>query len=107
MLVAHAGLAGAVAAGRRLFCVSRTPFILASGADVEAVNAADVFAHDGASATFGIGEGVELLGGSVSLSGPGATELLEVLPTSLIIRAETAGASSFGWLLDELGREWP
>ena len=89
------------------FVVSRTPFILASGVDVEAVNAADVFALDGASATFGVGEDVELLGGSVSLSGPGATELLEVLPASLIIRAETAGASSFGWLLDELGREWP
>lgn len=89
------------------FVVSRTPFILASGADVEAVNAAEVFAHDEASATFGVGEEVELLGGSVSLSGPGATELLDVLPTSLIIRAETAGASSFGWLLDELDREWP
>ncbi|WP_241149609.1 AraC family transcriptional regulator [Pseudomonas viridiflava] len=89
------------------FVVSRTPFILASGPDIEAVNAADVFALDGASATFGVGEEVELLGGSVSLSGPGATELLDVLPTSLIIRAETAGASSFGWLLDELGREWP
>ena len=89
------------------FVVSRTPFILASGVDVEAVNAADVFALDGASATFGVGEDVELLGGSVSLSGPGATELLDVLPTSLIIRAESAGASSFGWLLDELGREWP
>ena len=89
------------------FVVSRTPFILASGADVEAVNAADVFAHDGVSATFGVGEEVELLGGSVSLSGPGATELLDVLPTSLIIRAEATGASSFGWLLDELEREWP
>jgi AraC-like DNA-binding protein len=89
------------------FVVSRTPFILASGVDVIAVNAADVFAHDGASTTFGVGDDVELLGGSVSLSGPGATELLDVLPTSLIIRAETAGASSFGWLLDELGREWP
>ncbi|AMT91383.1 AsnC family transcriptional regulator [Pseudomonas koreensis] len=89
------------------FVVSRTPFILASGADVEALNAADVFAHDGASATFGVGEEVELLGGSVSLSGPGATELLDVLPASLIIRAEATGASSFGWLLDELEREWP
>jgi len=29
-----------------------------------------------------------------------------VLPSALIIHAQAAGASSFGWLLDELDREW-
>lgn len=88
------------------FVVSRTPFILASGPDVQAVNASDVFSHAGASAAFGVGDDVELMGGSVSLVGPAAMELLDVLPPALIIRAESAGASSFGWLLDELDREW-
>jgi AraC-like DNA-binding protein len=88
------------------FVVSRTPFILASGPDVEAVNAAEVFSHAGASATFGVGEEVELLGGSVSLVGPGAVELLDVLPPALVIHADSGGASSFRWLLDELDREW-
>jgi AraC-like DNA-binding protein len=88
------------------FVVSRTPFILASGPDVEAVNASEVFSHGGASAIFGVGEDVELLGGSVSLVGPGAVELLDVLPPALIISGESTGASSFGWLLDELDCEW-
>lgn len=88
------------------FVISRTPFILGSGPDVEAVKASDVFSNAGASATFGVGDDVELLGGSVSLVGPGATEFLGVLPSALVIRAESAGASSFGWLLDELDREW-
>jgi AraC-like DNA-binding protein len=88
------------------FVVSRTPFILASGPEVEAVNASDVFGHAGASATLGVGDDVELLGGSVSLVGPGAAELLGVLPPALIIHGQASGASSFGWLLDELDREW-
>ncbi|WP_259107517.1 AraC family transcriptional regulator [Pseudomonas sp. JUb42] len=88
------------------FVVSRTPFILSSGPDVEAVNASEVFSRSQASAIFGVGDDVELLGGSVSLGGPGAVELLDVLPPALIIRAEATGASSFGWLLDELDREW-
>lgn len=88
------------------FVIARKPFILASGPDVEAINASEVFSHAGASAVFGIGDDVELLGGSVSMAGPAATELLDVLPSALIIRAEFAGASSFGWLLDELDREW-
>ncbi|MET0948140.1 MAG: AraC family transcriptional regulator [Pseudomonas sp.] len=88
------------------FVVSRTPFILGSGPDVEAVDAADVFSDAGASATFGVGDDVELLGGSVSLVGPGASQLLDVLPAALIIRAGSEGALSFRWLLDELDREW-
>jgi len=88
------------------FVVSRVPFILASGPDVDAVNASDVFSHSDVSATFGVGEEVEILGGSVSLVGPGAVELLDVLPPALVIHADSVGASSFGWLLDELDREW-
>ncbi|WP_411960826.1 AraC family transcriptional regulator [Pseudomonas mandelii] len=88
------------------FVVARTPFVLASGPDVEAINASDVFSHAGASAMFGVGDDVELLGGSVSLVGPAAMELLDALPPALIIRAGSGGASSFGWLLDELDREW-
>lgn len=88
------------------FVVSRTPFILASGPDVEAVNATEVFAHSGTSTTFGLGDDVELLGGSVSLGSPDAVELLDLLPPAVIIHAESRAASSFGWLLDELDREW-
>lgn len=88
------------------FVVSRTPFILASAPEIDAVNAADVFAHTGSSATFGVGDDVELLGGSVSLVSPGSAELLELLPPAIIIHAESGGASSFAWLLDELDREW-
>jgi AraC-like DNA-binding protein len=88
------------------FVVARTPFVLASGPDVEAINASDVFSHEGASAILGVGNDVELLGGSVSLVGPAAMELLDAFPPALIIRAESGGASSFGWLLDELDTEW-
>lgn len=88
------------------FVVSRTPFILASGPEVDAVNASDVFSHSGSSATFGAGDDVELLGGSVSLVSPGAAELLDLLPPAVIIHADSGGAPSFGWLLNELDREW-
>ncbi|MGY2259431.1 AraC family transcriptional regulator [Pseudomonas sp. SDO55104_S430] len=88
------------------FVIARTPFILSSGPDEEAVDASQVFSHAGASATFGMGEEVELLGGSVSLEGPAAVELLETLPAALIIPGASGGASSFNWLLDELDREW-
>lgn len=88
------------------FVVSRTPFILASGPDIAAMDAAAVFSTANESARFGVGDEVELLGGSVSLVSPGAVELLDLLPPALIIRAESGAASSFGWLLDELDREW-
>ena len=88
------------------FVVSRTPFVLASGPEVEALDAAEVFSASGESARFGVGDEVELLGGSVSLVSPGAVELLDILPPALIIHAESGAATSFGWLLDELDREW-
>lgn len=68
------------------FVVSRTPFILASAPHVEPIDAVDVFSHAGASATFGVGDEVELLGGSVSLCNPGAVDLIELLPPVVICR---------------------
>lgn len=88
------------------FVVSRTPFILASAAHIEAINASEVFAQSGASATYGSGNEVELLGGSVALVSQGAAELLDLLPPAIVIQAQAGGASSFAWLLDELDREW-
>lgn len=88
------------------FVVSRTPFVLASAPEVEALDASDVFSTSGESARFGVGDEVELLAGSVSLVSPGAVELLDLLPPALIIHAESGAATSFGWLLDELDREW-
>lgn len=88
------------------FVVSRTPFVLASAPEIPAINASEVFAHAGSSATYGMGDDVELLGGSVSLVSPGAAELLDLLPPAIVIHAGSGGASSFAWLLDELDREW-
>jgi AraC-like DNA-binding protein len=88
------------------FVVSRTPFILASAAHIEAINASEVFARSGASATYGSGNEVELLGGSVALVSQGAAELLDLLPPAIVIQAQAGGASSFAWLLDELDRVW-
>ena len=88
------------------FVVSRTPFILASAAQLEALDASEVFAQSGACATYGSGNDVELLGGSVSLVSQGAAELLDLLPPAIVIHAKAGGASSFAWLLDELDREW-
>lgn len=88
------------------FVVSRTPFVLASEPGVEPIDAAVVFAQSNASATFGVGDDVELLGGSVSLGSTGAVGLIDLLPPALVIQAQSGAASSFAWLLDELDREW-
>lgn len=88
------------------FVISRTPFILASGEDVQALNAADVFSGSQTFAALGVGDEVEILTGSVSLVSPGVVELLDLLPPVIIIQAQSMSASSFGWLLDELDREW-
>lgn len=88
------------------FVISRTPFILASDPEGEAVNASDAFAQSSSLATLGAGDDVELLGGSVSLISTGAGELLSLLPPAIIIHAASGAASSFAWLLDELDKEW-
>lgn len=88
------------------FVVSRTPFILASDPALEAIDASAVFAPSGLCATLGVGDQVELLGGSVSLASASASELLAILPPVIVIRAQSPDASSFAWLLDELDKEW-
>ncbi|RAU40346.1 AraC family transcriptional regulator [Pseudomonas sp. RIT412] len=88
------------------FVIVRTPFVLASAPDVEAINASDVFDGSGLSARYGVGDDLEILGGSVSLSNPAALDLLNLLPAAVCIGAQSHGASSFAWLLDELDREW-
>ncbi|SDP60002.1 AraC-type DNA-binding protein [Pseudomonas reinekei] len=88
------------------FVIARTPFILASGPDVEPIDAAEVFTDNVMTATFGVGNDVELLGGSVSFDSPGAVELIDLLPSVVVIKAKSTSASSFAWLLDELDREW-
>ncbi|MFY1664349.1 AraC family transcriptional regulator [Pseudomonas sp. Pseu.R1] len=88
------------------FVISRTPFILSSDPEYEAVNASDAFEKSSSLATLGAGDDVELLGGSVSLISTGASELLSLLPPAIIIRVASGAASSFAWLLDELDKEW-
>lgn len=88
------------------FVVSRTPFVLASDPVLPAVDAAQVFAASPMVANYGEGEAVSLLGGSVTLTGPAAAELIDLLPAAVVIRAEPNGPSPFAWLLDALDREW-
>ncbi|GAB3051166.1 cupin domain-containing protein [Stenotrophomonas tumulicola] len=88
------------------FVVSRTPFVLASDPALPAVDAAKVFAASPMFANHGEGEEVSLLGGSVTLAGPAASELLDLLPPVIVIRDHPIGASPFAWLLDALDREW-
>lgn len=86
--------------------ISRIPFTLASAPDVEPIDVAEVFASNAISATFGVGNDVELLGGSVSFASPGAAELIDLLPSVVVIKAKSERATSLAWLLDELDREW-
>lgn len=88
------------------FVIVRTPFVLGSAPELPPVDAALAFAEPGMSARIGPGTDVEILGGSVTLAGGGAAGLIALLPKALVIRAEARAASSFGWLLDELDREW-
>lgn len=89
------------------FVVARTPFVLASAPEVPAVDAAQVFSPSGTSARYGVGNDVELLGGSVTLQdSPGAADLVNLLPAALVITADAGGASPLAWLLEELDREW-
>ena len=88
------------------FVVKATPFVLASDPAVPAIDAAQVFSGSPDAARYGSGEDVALLGGSVTLQGPAASELLELLPGAIVIRAQPCGASPIAWLLDALDREW-
>lgn len=88
------------------FIVSGRPFVLSSAPGVPAVDAAAAFADSPFSATYGVGEDVALLGGSVAFAEADAGYLLDLLPSSLVIRTEADGAAPMGWLLDQLDREW-
>jgi AraC-like DNA-binding protein len=70
------------------------------------VDAAAVFGEAGASATYGQGADVILLGGSVAFADARAAELLELLPPALVLRAGADGATPIAWLLDQLDQEW-
>ena len=88
------------------FLVAGRPFVLSSAPDLPAIDAAAVFAEDRLSATYGEGEHVALLGGSVGFTDDNAADLVALLPPALVIRANSAGAAPIGWLLDQLDREW-
>lgn len=88
------------------FIVAGRPFVLSSAPDVPAIDAAVVFGEDRLSATYGQGEDVALLGGSVAFADANAADLVDLLPPALVIRADAAGAAPIGWLLDQLDQEW-
>lgn len=88
------------------FIIAGRPFVLSSDLGVPAVDAAVVFAQDGSSATYGDGEDVALLGGSVAFADANAADLVDLLPPALVIRANAAGAGPIAWLLDQLDQEW-
>ena len=88
------------------FVVKGAPFVLASDPGVPAVDAAQVFADSPHAAQHGSGDDVALLGGSVTLEGPAASELLELLPGAIVIRAQPHEVSPLAWLLGALDREW-
>lgn len=89
------------------FVVVRTPFVLASDPALPAIDAAEVFAQSPSVASYGRGDEVSLLGGSVTLEGAGSSALLDLLPPAMVIAAGAGpAASTFAWLLDALDREW-
>lgn len=88
------------------FIVAGRPFVLSSGPDLPPVDAVEVFSGSPVCATYGLGEDVALLGGSVAFAEADASHLLDLLPSSSVIRAGADGAASMGWLLNQLDREW-
>lgn len=87
------------------FIVSGRPFVLSSALDMPAIDASDIFGQ-GADPTYGQGEDVAFLGGSVAFADAGAADLLDLLPAAMVIRADAEGAEPMAWLLDQLDREW-
>ena len=89
------------------FVVSGRPFVLSSAPAMPAVDAAVAFGASAFSATYGEGEDVALLGGSVTFTHADAGDFLDLLPPALVIRAGATGdAAPLAWLLDQLDREW-
>lgn len=87
------------------FIVSGRPFVLSSAPDMPAIDASEVFGQS-ADPTYGQGEDVAFLGGSVGFTETGAADLLDLLPAAMVIRADAEGAEPVAWLLDQLDREW-
>lgn len=88
------------------FIVAGRPFVLSSRPGLPAVDAAEVFSNSPICATYGSGDDVALLGGSVAFADADASHLLDLLPSSLVIRRGADGAAPMGWLLDQFDREW-
>lgn len=88
------------------FIVAGRPFVLSSAPGLPAVDAAEVFSGSPVCATYGLGDDVALLGGSVAFADADAGHLLDLLPSSSVIRAGADCAALMGWLLDQLDREW-
>ncbi len=88
------------------FIVSGRPFILSSAPDLPAIDAAVAFSEDNLTATYGQGDDVALLGGSVAFTHASAADLIDLLPSVLVIRADAGGAVPIAWLLDQLDQEW-
>lgn len=93
-------------AGDCVVIKERAEFILTSDPILEPIDAALGFGDNALAAKYGDGCDVELLGGSVTFSPEGAAEILDLLPSSLVIEGAAQGAAPLAWLLDQLDGEW-
>jgi AraC-like DNA-binding protein len=85
---------------------SQRPFVLASGLDVSPADAGRLRWSDvDGSTTIGDGSEFSLLGGHVTLDAAHAWLLLDVLPPSIHVRADSDEAAAMRWLLQSLVRE--
>ena len=84
----------------------RAEFVLASDPSLEPVDAAVAFGDDALAGRHGVGHDVELLGGSVTFAPEGASQVLDLLPSTLVIEGAATAAAPLGWLLDQLDSEW-
>lgn len=85
------------------FVVARRPFVLCSAPTVPAVDASVAFGSLMSAGSYGSGEDVSLLGGSVTFTHAAVGDFVDLLPPSLVIRA---GSAPIDWLLDQLDQEW-
>lgn len=84
----------------------RAEFVLASDPGLEPVDAAVAFGDNALAGRYGVGRDVELLGGSVTFGPEGASQVLDLLPATLVIEGAATGAAPLAWLVDQLDREW-
>ncbi|MDF0489962.1 AraC family transcriptional regulator [Sphingomonas sp. H39-1-10] len=81
-------------------------FVLTSDPALEPVDAALAFGDDALAGRYGVGHDVDLLGGSVTFGPDGASQILDLLPSTLVIEGAATAAAPLGWLLDQLDSEW-